>query len=566
MLRLLYIATLVVCCLPLIPGLGGVLLSAVSYLPALDLNEPSLAGWNAMLDWPGTGKALQLSLITGIGASFLAVFFTFLILQRTWGSSAWQRIEKWLSPLLAMPHVAFAIGFALMFSPSGWLFRFFTLFTGQDDPNHWSLVQDSNGIGLILALAVKETPFLLLMSLAVLHQMKVDKLLASARSLGYNQSAAWMKVVFPQWLPKMRFPIYAVLAYSLSVVDVAMILGPTSPSTFAVLVWQWFSEPDLTLLPRAAAGAITLFIVCFAVLLLYRLGEYALLRLWQRWQYSGSKTFHLPGKHLFSMVALLPFLMIPLLLVWSFALRWRFPDIWPTRFTTRFWDQEAAHLWELTLNSLILGLIAASVALVFAIACLEYRDKYHRSVPQLVIAIPLLIPQLSILFGIQVAIYMLPGQWHVPSTIWAHILFSFPYVYLALDGTWRAFDPRLTQTARSLGYSATKAWWRVKLPLLLPAILLAWAVGISVSFAQYLPTQLLGAGRITTLTTEAVSLASGQDRRISAVYGLIQAFLPLLFFALTLTASRLADPKRRLARNEHSQESLNDFVRPKPHY
>lgn len=258
--------------------------------------------------------------------------------------------------------------------------------------------------------------------------------------------------------------------------------------------------------------------------------------------------------------------MIPLLLVWSFALRWRFPDIWPTRLTTRFWGQEAAHLWELTLNSLILGVIAASVALLFAIGCLEYRDKYHRSVPQLVIAIPLLIPQLSILFGIQVAIYMLPGQWHVPSTIWAHILFSFPYVYLALDGTWRAFDPRLTQTARSLGDSAAKAWWRVKLPLLLPAILLAWAVGISVSFSQYLPTQLLGAGRITTLTTEAVSLASGQDRRISAVYGLIQAFLPLLFFALTLTASRLADPKRRLARKENTQENIDDFVRPKPHY
>lgn len=249
MLRLLYFVTLVVCCLPLLPGLGGVLLSAVSYLPALDLHQPNLAGWEAMVAWPGTGKALQLSLITGVGASFLAVIFTFLILQRTWGSSAWRRIEKWLSPLLAMPHVAFAIGFALMFSPSGWLFRFFTLFTGQDTPNSWSLVQDNNGIGLILALALKEVPFLLLMSLAVLHQMQVDKLLMSARSLGYNRGAAWIKVVFPQWLPKMRFPIYAVLAYSLSVVDVAMILGPTSPSTFAVLVWQWFSEPDLTLLP-----------------------------------------------------------------------------------------------------------------------------------------------------------------------------------------------------------------------------------------------------------------------------------------------------------------------------
>jgi putative thiamine transport system permease protein len=165
-------------------------------------------------------------------------------------------------------------------------------------------------------------------------------------------------------------------------------------------------------------------------------------------------------------------------------------------------------------------------------------------VPRAVIAIPLLVPQLSILFGIQVAVYSLPGQWHVPATLWAHIFFAFPYVYLALDGPWQQFDMRLMQTARSLGVSATLAWWRVKLPLLLPAIILAWAVGATVSLAQYLPTQLLGAGRINTLTTEAVSLSSGLDRRISGLYGLMQAMLPLIVFALATVLSRIAE--RRL--------------------
>ncbi|KXF80966.1 ABC transporter permease [Enterovibrio coralii] len=566
MLRLLYILTLTVCCLPLIPGLGGVLLSAVSYLPVLGLDEPNIAGWQAMMAWPGTVVSLKITLYTGISASILAVLFTFLILQACWGTKRWQRIEKWLSPLLAMPHVAFAIGFAFTFAPSGWLFRLAALFSGETEPYHWSLVQDQYGIGFIIALAIKETPFLLLMSLSVLKQMQVDKLLTVSQSLGYNRGAAWFKVVFPQWLPKMRFPIYAVLAYGLSVVDVAMIIGPTSPTTFAVLVWHWFNDPDLQLLPRAAAGAISLFLLCFGVLLIYRGFEHVIVRFWQNWQFSGSKHISLPGKQLFNVIALVPFLMIPVLLIWSFALRWRFPDIWPTRLSTRFWEQESSHLVELAINSLILGLVSASVALIFAIGCLEYRDKYHKSVPQLVIAIPMLIPQLSILFGIQVAIYMLPGQWHVPATIWAHILFAFPYVYLALDGPWKSFDQRLTQTARSLGQSPFKAWCAVKLPNVLPAILLAWAVGLSVSFAQYLPTQLLGAGRITTLTTEAVSLASGQDRRISAVYGLIQAFLPLVFFAIALTASRLADPKRRLAKQTEQREINNEFVRTKPHY
>jgi putative thiamine transport system permease protein len=63
-------------------------------------------------------------------------------------------------------------------------------------------------------------------------------------------------------------------------------------------------------------------------------------------------------------------------------------------------------------------------------------------------------------------------------------------------------------------------------------------VGISVSLAQYLPTLMLGAGRISTLTTEAVALSSGQDRRISAIYALLQSITPFVFYIIAIVASR----------------------------
>ena len=62
------------------------------------------------------------------------------------------------------------------------------------------------------------------------------------------------------------------------------------------------------------------------------------------------------------------------------------------------------------------------------------------------------------------------------------------------------------------------------------------------SVGQYLPTLLLGAGRITTLTTEAVALASGANRRITGAYGLLQAVWPALAFALALWVQRKAAP------------------------
>jgi len=70
--------------------------------------------------------------------------------------------------------------------------------------------------------------------------------------------------------------------------------------------------------------------------------------------------------------------------------------------------------------------------------------------------------------------------------------------------------------------------------MLLRPILIAAAVGFAVSVGQYLPTIFGGGGRFVTLTTEAVSLAGGADRRVIGVYALLQAVLPLIAFVLAM--------------------------------
>jgi ABC-type uncharacterized transport system YnjBCD permease subunit len=62
----------------------------------------------------------------------------------------------------------------------------------------------------------------------------------------------------------------------------------------------------------------------------------------------------------------------------------------------------------------------------------------------------------------------------------------------------------------------------------------ALAIGFAVSVAQYLSTQFIGAGRHATLTTEAVTLASGGQRNLAAAFGLLQALLPALAFGLAV--------------------------------
>ena len=72
--------------------------------------------------------------------------------------------------------------------------------------------------------------------------------------------------------------------------------------------------------------------------------------------------------------------------------------------------------------------------------------------------------------------------------------------------------PRMRLLIASLGHGRARFLCSVKSPMLRAAITSAFAVGFAVSVAQYLPTLFIGAGRFSTVTTEAVTLASGAQR------------------------------------------------------
>ena len=103
---------------------------------------------------------------------------------------------------------------------------------------------------------------------------------------------------------------------------------------------------------------------------------------------------------------------------------------------------------------------------------------------------------------------------------------------LTLISPYRAFDVRLVTTARALGHTRFSACLFVKWPMLAKPLLAALAIGFSVSIAQYLPTLFAGGGRFATVTTEAVALSAGGNRRILVVQALLQVLLSLAVFAL----------------------------------
>ena len=268
-LRLAPALTLAAFVLPIVAGLAGTLLPAFGWLPALGGRELGANAWRALGAAPGFATALRLSLFTGWAATVLSLALALGIVafvhHRPWA----RRLGEAMAPMLAMPHSALAIGFAFLILPSGWVARALSPgLTGWELPPDVATVGHASGWPLVAALLLKEVPYLVLMTLAALNQVPARAQVTVARSLGYGPVQAWFAVVLPQVYAQIRLPVYAVLAFSLSVVDVALILGPGNPPTLAVLAVRWFGDPDTRwVFPASAAATLLLAVVAASIAL-----------------------------------------------------------------------------------------------------------------------------------------------------------------------------------------------------------------------------------------------------------------------------------------------------------
>ena len=545
---------------PLAAGLGGTLLPAFGYLPALGGDGFSLAPWRALLAEPGLARAAQVSAFVGIVSTLISLAAVMAFCAAWQGTRAFSLLQRVVSPLLSVPHAATALALAFLIAPSGWLARMVSPWaTGWTRPPDLLIVHDEAGLALIGGLVLKEIPFLFLMTLAALNQVDADARVRLARTLGYGRMAAWLKAVFPAVYAQIRLPVYAVLAYAMSVVDMAIILGPTNPPTLSVLVLRWANDPDLALRFQAAAGATLQLLIVLAGLALWRLLEMGVARAGLRAATGGARMTHDGwgrGIALLPVAAIVAAVIAGLgsLALWSAARVWRFPDALPTRWTAANWTDNAARAGDLIATSAGIAALAALIALVLTVACLEREtgrthtgslgaERLSRALPLLYA--PLIVPQIAFLFGLQVFFVRIGIDGTAGAVVWAHLVFVLPYAFLAMADPYRAYDPRYVRTALCLGVSGRAAFWRVKLPMLLRPLLVAFAVGFAISVGQYLPTVFAGAGRVPTVTTEAVALAASADRRLIGIFALLQAVLPFAGFALATAIPALAFRSRR---------------------
>ena len=557
MLRLAPLIAIAVLILPISSGVLATLLPAFGWFPALGGTTVSAEPFRELFRESGIWQSVWLSLKTGLLTTMISLGLVVAFFAAWSGTRLFERMRHLVSPLLAIPHAAGAFGLAFMIAPSGFLMRLVSPeLTGFVTPPDWQILMDPGGLSMSAGLIVKEVPFLFLVTLAAMPQARAGDFHRVASGLGYGRMAGFVFTVWPQLYPQIRLAVFAVIAYATSVVDVALILGPTSPAPLAVRLVGWMGDPDLAMRFKASAGAILQLGLTVSALLIWIVLEKAGSALLQVCSLSGIRYLRDGALRWFSggamaLAAVLVLAGLAVLAIWSFAGYWAWPDAVPRSFTLKTWmrslDAVSGPLWI----TLLLGLAAMVIAIVIVIASLENEARTGRtggSRSLWLLYLPLIMPQPAFLFGLKMFFLAFGVGTGFAALVSVHLVFVLPYVFLSLADPWRAWDSRYAQVSDTLGGTRNDTFWKIRLPMLAGPVLVAAAIGFAVSVGQYLPTVLIGAGRWPTLTTEAVALASGGDRRVIGVYAFLQMFLPFAGFAIAALVPAAMFANRRAMR------------------
>ncbi len=552
--------------------LTAILLS-FNYFPLLGLNDVSLDAWIYLLNYPNIWKSIANAIIISIISTTLSLLFSFYIILFFIHKNYFKPVSSYVFLVGAFPQVAFIAGFITIFGSTG----FFVNAGLVGD----FFVRDSFGAGIIFALVLKETPFLVALFLFALQQISWQKWQQVSASLGHHSVSGYFRVLFPVLYKQSKYGIYIILAFSLTNVEYYYLLLSNVPLPISVQILYWFNLAEYS---WAMAGALSQLFMILFIVFIWSVGEKIIHFIWKKNLFYGIRNHILIYTHLFSgkaIFATFVFLTISItfgLVILAFTEMIIFGSFIPETIGFANWNKIHMTLVDSISSTIFLGASVSVISVIITIIILEsisleqgiylgknsfwkrafntiYLNKipfirnlnkrkedklilYFRKFTPLNLFIILTLPQLLIFPGLNSCAIILSSLLDIEINtttilIIGHLLIAVPYVFLTLHRIYLSVPKRWQHVTQSLGHSYSSYLFRVKLPLLKKNIFIALFIGFIISVAQYTSTVILGQGNWNTLAIETTIASTGLDKRIMAIFGLSQ-ILVILAYALLL--------------------------------
>ncbi|MBI3951214.1 MAG: extracellular solute-binding protein [Acidobacteria bacterium] len=162
-------------------------------------------------------------------------------------------------------------------------------------------------------------------------------------------------------------------------------------------------------------------------------------------------------------------------------------------------------------------LVATFIGTGGALAFYRRRVRFRAAVDAL-LYLPIIVPEIVIGFATVTFFGLVGFRLGMLTVIIAHVAFSLSYVFFVVRARLATLNPRLEEAAMDLGADESRAFLKVTLPLLAPAIIAAALLVFTISLDDYVITSFVAGAGAATLPLRVYSMIkTGITPEVNAV-------------------------------------------------
>jgi iron(III) transport system permease protein len=521
---------------------------------ALDVGDPNVRpptayGLDNFALLPNYSEIMMNTLGVAFVATLMALVFGFVIAWILTRTNVPMRVA--LEQLMAVPYYVTpllgALAWSLLGSPeSGFINQVWRALGAKE-----ALIDITGPLGIAWVMALFEGSVAFVMISAVMKSMD-PSLEEASQVIGGSRLRTIVRVTLPLVAPGVLGAAIYVFAEMLGSFSAALVLG--SPNRFYVIttaIYQLVSQYPPRL-PLAAAMGVSLFVVMFAMIFLYRRITHG-----RSYVTVSGKAFRPRVMDvgtlrwvLFAVCAvyLIMSVFLPMAtLVFASLQRLatafpRLSDLTLEHYRTAFSLNAVRSAMG---NSLLLGFLTATigVALTGLLAWIIQRSRLPgRNVLEYIVMFPQAVPRLVFAFGMMWAWLVFPIP--IYGTLWllliAYLTVFLPLGVRAVSGVLVQLDKSLEECGEVCGASWGYRLRTITMPLLRPGLIAAWLLIFVASVRELGASILLMGPNSKVLTPAIVEAFFSSSSELTAAMALIQTVVVGLVMLVFLMVSRRA--------------------------
>ncbi|QGY38920.1 ABC transporter permease subunit [Pseudodesulfovibrio cashew] len=250
-------------------GLAMTVAQSLGFLLPVPVDGGPFAAYAALAN-PHILASAMLSLWVAGASAGLSICLGAVLAYLIWRLPA--RLERlavvYKVPLI-LPHIGVAFIVLVFWSQSGVAASLAHQLGLISAPGQFpSLIHGSLGAGMILAYVYKETPFVVILALALLKRMD-PRLIQTALMLGATPAAAFRRVALPHMRPALSTAFIILFLYGFGAFDIPFLLGDSSPGMLSIEAFNLYFRRDLVNRPTAMAILVCMFLFSVGFIVLY---------------------------------------------------------------------------------------------------------------------------------------------------------------------------------------------------------------------------------------------------------------------------------------------------------